>query len=168
MVLVPGNQDSEAGVLPSKELLRDLVAPRLNLRSPRGLRREVDTLQRPRDVMATCATRRQLLDNDLRAVTARLGQVLNPAVDHCANGFEEFDARIPQVLSYFRRHTKGLPHLLHDLPAEAALLHDRLGCILPVRFLLAHCTSLISTVRIRCSSRARAGIKAAIDRGSPI
>src|SRR3974390_133096 len=39
--IVPGNKDSEAGGLPSKELLGELVALRLNLSAPRGLRREV-------------------------------------------------------------------------------------------------------------------------------
>src|SRR5438445_2735355 len=109
-----------------------------------------------------------LLDGDLGAALAGVGQVLDAAVDDGANPFQELDPGIGEVFPHLGRHTEGFPELVHKFAAQAALLNKRLGRILLSCFLFAHCASFISTVRIRFSSRARAGISVAIERGMPI
>src|ERR1700745_3512642 len=89
-----------------------------------------------------------LLDGDLGTALARVGQVLDAAVDDGANPLQELDPGIGEMFPHLGRHTEGFPDLVHNFAAQAALLNKRLGRMLPGCFLFAHCASFISTVRI--------------------
>jgi len=71
-----------------------------------------------------------LLDGDLGAALAGVGQVLAAAVDDGANPFQELDPGIGEVFPQLGRHTEGFLKLLHKFAAQAALLNKRLGRIL--------------------------------------
>src|ERR1700751_2484633 len=110
----------------------------------------------------------RLLDGDLGAALAGVGQVLDAAVNDGANPLQELDPGVGEVSAHLGRNTEGFLELADNFAAQAALLIERWRRVLRSCLLFAHCASFISTVRIRFSSRARVGTSVVIERGRPM